>query len=238
MDPITLALIGAGANLGGTLISSWLSSDAAEEEKKAKQEAADMMRKQGQITDQQYARIAQEISDYYDSRVNLGKESDVNQYRNAIESYNPEDYAADISEFQYDKTKEDFLNPYYNQIIGDTAAQIQHSAAGAGLGRGTGAALGIAQGVADKSNELYKTALGEYQQDRDFAYKSYADAIANNQKRLDSIRSGTEYKMALQGNLAQDYVGTQDQAMADRIKAEQDRLAAKQGYDTAVLGLY
>ena len=80
--------------------------------------------------------------------------------------------------------------------------------------------------------------MSDYQNDRNFAYQQFTDAIKNNQARLNALRSGTEYKMGLQGNLAQDYVNTQDARQSDLLKAQQDRLASKQAYDTAIVGLY
>ena len=55
---------------------------------------------------------------------------------------------------------------------------------------------------------------------------------------MNALRSGQEYKMGLQGNLAQDYLNTQDARQSDLLKAQQDRLASKQAYDTAIVGLY
>lgn len=115
---------------------------------------------------------------------------------------------------------------------------MQHTAAGAGLGRGTGAALNIAQGVASKSDELYNTALNQYNQDRSFEYQKYADAIRNNQNRLNALNSANQYKIGLQGNLASDYYNTQDARMSDVMQAQQDRLNAQVGYASAISGLY
>ena len=162
----------------------------------------------------------------------------MNAYKQAIAGYNPEDYAADVGEFNYGKTKEDFINPYYSAIIGDTANQIQHTAAGAGLGRGTGAALNIAQGVASKSDEPYRTAMQDFQNDRTFEYQKYSDAIRNNQNRLNALNEANKYKIGLQGDLASDYYNTQDSRMSDIMQAQQDRLNARAGYDSAIAGLY
>lgn len=196
------------------------------------------MLQNGQVTQAQYEGIINNINDYYNTRGSLGTAQDVNAYKQAISNYNPSDYAADIGDFPYNKSKEDFLNPYYSRIIGDTASQIQHSAAGAGLGRGTGAALNIAKGTAEKSDELYRTAMQDYQSDRDFAYKQYADRIANNQSRLNALNSATQFKMGLQGNLASDYYNTMDARQSDLMQAQQDKLNAKAAYDTAIAGLY
>lgn len=238
--PIAVPLAIAGASLVGSAINSWTTNKAAERELAAKEAAAKKLLEQGQITQDQYDNIVTEINNYWKDRGSLGKEEDVTNYRNAIEGYNPTKYVGEEQDknWKFRGSKEDYINPHYAQIIGDTAASIQHTAAGAGAGRGTGAALNIAQGVANKSDELYRTAMQDYQNERDFAYKTYSDAIANNQRRLDSLRAATESKINMQGGLAQDYFATKDAAQADRIKAEQDKLAAKQMYDTAAASLY
>jgi hypothetical protein len=236
--PLIAAGIIAGSSLIGSGIQSYYGNKAAEQERKDRKRAAEQLRQQGQLTDNEYNQIINSIDSYYANRQGLGKASDINEYRQALADYNPEDYVADVKDFNFDKSKEDYINPYYSRIIGDTANTIQHSAAGAGLGRGTGAALNIAKGTAEKSDELYRTAMQDYQNDRDFAYQQFTDAIRNNQSRLNALREGTQYKMGLQGNLAQDYINTQDTRQADLIKAQQDRMAAKQAYDTAIVGLY
>lgn len=235
---VAAAIIGAGASLASSGIQSYSQYKAAEAERKAREDAAKQLRQQGQLTDNEYRQVLNQINSYYNNRGSLGTQADVNEYKQALANYNPEDYAADVGQFQYDKTKEDFVNPYYSQIIGDTAQSIQHTAAGAGLGRGTGAALNIAKGVTEKSDQLYRTAMQDFAQDRNFAYQQYQDAITNNQNRLNALNTANQYKIGLQGNLAQDYFNTQDNRMSDILQAQQDRLAAQQAYGTAMAGLY
>lgn len=233
--PIVAALAaGTVAELYNTYSQNKAMEEASEKELEARKEAAATLRAEGKLTEQEYNKVISDIDAYYKQRGSLGTKEDVSKYKSAIEGYNPEDYTYDFDKFNYDKTKEDFLNPYYSRIIGDTASQIQHSAAGAGLGRGTGAALNIAKGTAEKSDELYKTALQEYNQDRSQSYKEYADYITNMQNKLDTLRQGQQYKIGLEGNLAQDYYNVQDQAISDRMKAEQDKLNAKTAYSTAI----
>lgn len=208
--------------------------DAAEKEREERLKAQDTLRRQGKLTQAEYDKSIQEINDYYNNRVGLGSAEDVANYKSSIEGYDPNDYIYDFKDFNYGKTKEDFLNPYYNQIIGDAAKQAQGSAAGAGMGRSTFAAQNIARAVAQKEDELYKTALQEYNADRSQAYKEYSDAITRNQERLNALREGNEYKMGLEGDLANDYITTQDQRQADLMKAQQDALASKQAYDLAI----
>jgi hypothetical protein len=240
MIPLIIAGAAAGlaGQLGGAAISGYYADKASEREADARREAAAQLRQQGAVTDAQYNQLIDQINQYYNTRGSLGTRSDVNAYKQAISNYNPEDYAADVGEFNYGKTVEDFTNPYYAQIIGQTRDQLQHTAAGAGLGRGTGAALNIAQGVASKSDELYNTAMNQYNQDRSFEYQKYADAIRNNQNRLNALNSANQYKIGLQGNLASNYYDTQDSRMSDIMQAQQDRLNAQTGYASALAGLY
>ena len=239
MVPLLIgAAAGMAGQLGGAAIQGYYSNEASKREANARKEAAAQLRQMGQLTDAEYQNLIGQINDYYSTRGSLGTQSDVNAYKQAIAGYNPEDYAADVGEFNYGKTVEDFANPYYAQIIGQTRDQLQHTAAGAGLGRGTGAALGIAQGVASKSDELYNTALNQYNQDRTFEYQKYADAIRNNQNRLNALNTAQQYKIGLQGNLATDYYNTQDSKMSDLMQAQQDRMNAQAGYASAISGLY
>lgn len=235
---IAAAIIGAGASLASSGISAYSNYKAQQAEMNARKDAAKELRAQGQITDNEYNSVINSINQYYATRGSMGTQNDVNEYKQAIANYNPEDYAAVDPGFNWSGTKEDYLNPYYGKIIGDTANSIQHTAAGAGLGRGTGAALNIAKGVSEKSDELYRTAMADYQNERDFQYKKYQDAIRNNQNYLSALREGNEYKIGLQGNLAQDYFNTQDSRMSDVLKAQQDKLNAQQTYANAIAGLY
>ena len=238
MIPLIAAGIGAAATLGGSAISSYYANKASEAELEAKKEAAKQMASSGQGTQAQYDKLIGDINTYYANRGSLGTAQDANAYKQAIANYNPEDYVADIGDFEFNQTKEDYLNPYYSRIIGDTANSIQHTAAGAGLGRGTGAALNIAKGVSEKSDELYRTAMQDYKDARDFAYQQYQDKITNNQNRLNSLNQSTQYKMGLQGSLASDYYNTMDAKQGDLMNAYQDKLNSKAAYDTAIAGLY
>lgn len=243
MLPLIGAGIMAGATLGSSILNNYYNSKAQERELAAKKKAADDLKREGQITDQEYQDLISQIETYYANRQGIGQADDISKYRQAIEGYsNGEDEMAnvntDFDKTGYNKTQEDFVNPYYSRIIGDTANQIQHTAAGAGIGRGTGAALNIAKGTAEKSNELYKEANDMYESDRTFAYKKFQDAIDNQLKKLNYIRQGQQYQIGNLGNLAQDYTNTQDQAMSDQLKAQQDRMNARVNYASAMAGIF
>ena len=236
-------IAGLSVAAGTALANIWNAS----EEREAREEMADNLRKQGQITVKEYKDILKIIEDYYDEeRKSMGTRQDVDNYVKDMRDF-------DVNKYDYDwkkdkgyesfdtyfgnKTKEDYLNPYYDAIIGDTADQIQHSAAGAGLGRGTGAALNIAKGVAQKSDELYKTALQEYNTDRSQKYQEYSDYITNMQSRYKNLQEQEKYRLQLEGQLANDYYNVMDQRQADRLKAMQDAITAQTQYDIAIAGL-
>ena len=235
-------IAGLGIAAGTALANIWNAS----EEREAREELAKKLMQQGQITANEYRQIQNVIDAYYDERGSMGNRQDVDNYVKDIRNF-------DVNKYDYDwkkdkgyesfdtyfgnKTKEDYLNPYYDAIIGDTADQIQHSAAGAGLGRGTGAALNIAKGVAQKSDELYKTALQEYNTDRSQKYQEYSDYITNMTNRYKNLQDQEKYRLQLEGTLANDYYNVMDQRQADSLKAKQDAIAAQTQYDTALAGL-
>lgn len=225
---------GIGAGIGGLvgLFNAWAESDDEDE----KREILDKAKKDFNLTQDEVERM---MLDYYENPDNfIGQKSDVAAYRQSVQDYDPGAYALSEDEVKYKgygKTVDDFVNPYYDKIIGDTTKQIQHSAAGAGVGRGTGAANAIATGVAQKENELYNTALNQYNTDRAQSYTEWAGNIDKMQQRLNALKSATDTKMTMTGNLAQDYAGTQAQRAQDEIAAKQNR--AQGNLSLASMGL-
>lgn len=235
-------IAGLGIAAGTALANIWNAS----EEREAREHMLNQLRKQGEITADEYKQLESIINAYYDERGSIGTKQDVDNYAKAMREYDENKYDYDWTKdkgyesfdaYFGNKTKEDYLNPYYDAIIGDTADQIQHSAAGAGLGRGTGAALNIAKGVAQKSDELYKTALQEYNTDRSQKYQEYSDYISNMQERYKNLQDQQKYKLQLQGQLANDYLSVMDAKQSDILGARQDAIATQAQYNTAMAGL-
>lgn len=228
------AIIGGAVALGQ--LGAGLYNDYKERESKSK--GRDYTRRAKADAAAQYGQMMGDLEGYYDQRGSLGTEADANAYRAAIGGYDPNSFVYNRGQFGYNKTRDDFLNPNYDRIIGDTAATVQHTAAGAGLGRGSGAATAISDAVVRKNEELYNDAQRAYEADRDFAYKNYSDYATAMQDALNQKRAATESKIALQGNLAQDYYNTMDNRQSDLLKLQQDRMATLSGYDAAIAGLY
>ena len=233
--PVAAAAIMAGASLLGNQLNS-----AAQQE--AKEEGRAYLRGAQSQANSAYSNIINSINDYYGKRGSLGTSSDADAYRQLIAGYNPEDYTYlpdKFNEADYGVgSRESYINPYYQQIIDDTAAQVQHSAAGAGIGRGSGAAQAIATEVAQKNNDLWKEANQEYKDERNFAYNQYSDYIRNMQNALTQRQNAMNTKLTLQGNLANDYYSVMDSQQSDRLKALQDQIATNSTYSTAMAGLY
>ena len=230
MIPVAAAAIMAGASLLGNAIQSANDADA-------RAEARASLRAGKSSTDSLYSRMMGNIDQYYDDRGSMGSSSDVDAYKNLIAGYSPDSYVYTPDKFSYDKSAEDFMNPYRDQIIQDTAEQLQHTAAGSGLGWGTGAAYSIAKQVAEKNRELYNDAYSRYTDDRQFEYSKYNDYIQNMQNALAQKRAAMDTKVALTGNLANDYYSTMDAQQSDLLKAMQDRASANISYDTAMAGI-
>lgn len=231
MWPLIAAAAMTAADVGTQLYTDY-------KDREARQGAFDYLKSMKGDSEADYRRIEGDINSYYDRRGSLGSLQDAQDYASAIRGYNPDDFVYNRGQFNYGKTAQDFINPYYDQVIGDTAAAVQHSAAGAGLGRGSGAATSIADAVARKNDELYRTAMQDYRDDRDFEYQKYNDYVNAMQQALDTKRAATETKLGLQGNLAQDYFGAMDSRQADLMRARQDKIAANANYAVAMSGLY
>ena len=233
--PVAAAAIMAGASLIGNQLNS-----AAQQE--AKEEGRAYLRGAQSQANSAYSNIINGIGSYYDKRGSLGNASDADAYRQLIAGYSPDEYTYMPGKFNAEDygvgSRQDYVNPYYQQIIDDTAAQVQHSAAGAGIGRGSGAAQAIATEVAQKNNDLWKEANQEYKDERNFAYDQYSDYIKNMQNALTQRQNAMNTKLTLQGNLANDYYSVMDAQQSDKLKALQDQIATNSTYSTAMAGLY
>lgn len=231
------ALVAAGV-AAASLITNQIN---AANEARARQAAKSDLSRQQQEAGYQYDKMMQGIEDYYANRGSMGTADDVEAYKKLVADYNPEDYVYNPEQKfsdTYTKTRDDFLNPYMQTIIGDEVAQVQHSAAGAGLGRGSGAAQAIAKAVAEKENELYKEAQQEYKDDRNFAYNEYSDYIKQQQEMLNQKRAAMDTKLSLQSNLANDYYNVMDSKQSDLLRLNQDRMSTNSQYSAAMAGLY
>lgn len=222
------AAVGSAAGPWGALIGGAAGGlaglFAAYEEAESAKEKQNILNRAKQDFNLSQAEIEGLLDEYYSNPDNfLGTREDVDAYKQAVAEYDPNAFVYDFDEFNYGKSVDDFVNPYYDKIIGDTEKRISHSAAGAGVGRGTGAANAIAEGVAQKEDELYNTALNAYNQDRSQTYTEWAGNIDKMQQRLNQLRAATDTKMNNLGTMAQDYTNRMQSQFSDQIAAKQGR---------------
>lgn len=226
--------IGAGVGLLGGIFQS-----IAEDDNEArKQELLDNLAQQ---TNTSYADIKRMYDEFYSNyqkyvEAGGGSQQDAIDAANAIRSWpsnfekrleeaglsDPEDY-----KFNYDKTVEDFLNPYMGNVIDVSNAKVQHSAAGAAMGRSTGAAKAIAENTAREYNDIYNTALTAYGQDRSQAYNEWAGYINNMQHRLDTILANDKWGIEQQKALGDEYWDFMGQKTVNDANLEKDRIATQ-----------
>ena len=227
---------GAVQGLGGLALGAYDSYKTREAKEKARKE----LKKLGLESDASYSTMLQDLTDFHAGRNSLGTLEDAQSYAESMRGYDPNNFVYDFdteNPWDYDKTVEDFYNPYRDKIIKGTSDALQHTAAGAGLGRGTGAALNIAQGVADKDQDLYNTAYSQFSDDRNTSYNQWSDYVNKMQQKLDALRQGYDTKIRMQGDLADDFYKVQDEFMADKLKLAQDREAAKASYSTQIASI-
>lgn len=164
-----------------------------------------------------YDKMLQMLEELHGKQTATATPEMVAEYSALLGGYDPTAYTADVEKFQFTDengkplSREDFLAANREQILQSVSDRLQHTAAGAGLGRGTGAAMSIAEGVAEKDEELQRLANEQYLGERSQAYSEWSNYIDKMQRKLDAARSGTESKVALLGGA----IGQQEQKESD-----------------------
>lgn len=219
--------IGGGFGLVGGIISSRAQKEAARRQERLQKERAQRISKAAAEADTTYEDMMRMIEDARGKQYQLSDPSMAAEYKSAIQGYDPSKMVYDFDQFSFDKTKDDYVTPYMDDILGQVEARVQGTAAGAGLGRGTGTAQAIASADAEKMNELYQQAQQQYQADRDFAYKSYSDYITNMQNKYNTLANLTSNKINLMGGAIQhDETQTSDY-LADILGVMGDKAQTK-----------
>lgn len=210
------AAIGGGVGLLAGVFQAWANEDDA----KRKQKILDDAAKQLNISQQNLETM---FNEYYKENQAMGTQQDVSQYQDLVHDYDPNEFVYDFDEFNYDKDVDDFYAPNKQAIIDKTSDQLQHTAAGAGIGRGTGAANQIATGVAEKNESLYRDALNAMNQDRQFAYQIWNSNIQNQQNRLNQLKNVRDTQLSMYGNLANDFQDWNANKMQQQMALEQNK---------------
>lgn len=212
--------IGAAAGAGIGIIAGAFQAWANSEDEKRRQRILEEASKQLHISQDNLKSM---FNQYYKDNNSIGNQGDVKQYRDLVEDYDPNEFVYDFDEFNYDKGVDDFYAPNKQAIIDKTSDQLQHTAAGAGIGRGTGAANQIATGVAEKNESLYRDALNAMNQDRQFAYQIWNSNIQNQQNRLNQLKNVRDTQISMYGNLANDFQEWNQNKLQQQMALEQNK---------------
>jgi uncharacterized protein YlbG (UPF0298 family) len=215
-----LGPIGAAAGAGIGIIAGAFQAWANSEDEKRRQKILEEASKQLHISQDNLESM---FNQYYKDNNSIGNQGDVEQYRNLVEDYDPNEFVYDFDEFNYDKGVDDFYAPNKQAIIDKTSDQLQHTAAGAGIGRGTGAANQIATGVAEKNESLYRDALDAMNKDRQFAYQIWNSNIQNQQNRLNQLKNVRDTQISMYGNLADDFQEWNQNKLQQQMALEQNK---------------
>jgi len=228
----TAAMPGLGTAIGSGvgLIAGIFQSIFEDNNEERKQEA---LRQLAAKTNTSYDKIASMYNDFYQANKPGGTQKDVEAAANRIRNWDqtvlkrfeeaglssPEDY-----KFTYDKTVENFLNPFMGNVIDASNQKVQHSAAGAALGRSTGAAKAIAENTAREYNDIYNTALNAYNTDRAQSYNEWNGYLTNMNNRLNTLLNADQWSIEQQKALGDDFLNWQAQQVENKANLEKDRL--------------
>lgn len=221
-----------GAAIGGGigLVAGIFQSIAEDDNEERRQEA---LRQLSQQTNASYDKIKSMYDSFYENYQPGGTQQDAIEAAQKIRNW--DDTVAkrfeeaglsdpDSYKFSYDKDVEDFLNPYMGNVIDISNAKVQHSAAGAGLGRSTGAAKAIAENTAREYNDIYNTALSAYQSDRSQSYNEWSDYLDKMQNRLNTLLTNDQWAIDQQRSLGEDALNWQSQKTQNLANLEKDRV--------------
>lgn len=161
-----------------------------------------------------YDQLEQMLNEYNANRTRFSTPEMQETYKQLISDFNPEEYVGEVNPFEFEQTREDFVNPYREKILADVGKAVQGTAAGAGLGMSRGTLTNAIQAQMDKDEQLWKDANQMFNQERDFAYKNYADSIANNQKRLDALLTARNQQVSMLGGA----IGQDTEAESDYMR--------------------
>lgn len=204
---IVAAIIGAGATLAQTGASLYSQSKSADEARKAANEKA--KRIQNAITKAEgiygdtsnYGSMMDILEEFRKGQDKFASPEMKKDYQDLIQGYNPSDYVYNFGKFsdQYDKSIDDFLDPYTEKILAATKEGILRQGTGSGSAWDADMVSALAQGEMEKMNELRSEARQEYMQDRQQNYQEYSDYISNMQKKYDTLSNLTANKISLLG---------------------------------------
>lgn len=193
--------VGGLVNSVGGLYDAYKTREAEEKARKEKQKIA---KEASEKAGRTYDDIMTTLEGWKQGQYKFATPEMVKSYQETVAGYDPQSMVYDFDKFDTErelggKTVEDYMDPYTDQILAQVRQDIGRGAAGSGSIWDADMAGALARGEMEKMNELRSEARQEYQADRDFAYKNYADYINNMQKKYDTLANLTSQKINVLG---------------------------------------
>jgi deoxyribodipyrimidine photolyase-like uncharacterized protein len=211
------AILGAGATLGTLAGNLYGASEDRKLQRQLQNEKRQAINAGLQQANSTYDDMLNKLDEYNADRISVYDPSMVQEYKDLMDSYSPDNAAYDFDKFNYDKTVDDFMNPEAEKIAELAGLKTQAQMAGQGGAKGTGALAGMGYSRWEAARDLYKDAQNQMNQDRDQAYKEYGDYIDRMQKKLDTINTSTMNKLNLVGGAIQNEQTAQSDYMSDLL---------------------
>lgn len=195
------AIIGAAGTLAQTGANLWSSEqDRKLQERMAEEERTDR-NKRIEAGQKYLDEVLQQLDTYHKGQTKYASPQMQEQYRQMIQNYDPNNFVYDFGSFEdqggFDKSVEDYMDPYTNQIIEQAGQNVMAQYGKSGMGDSGFEQMAAFRKEAETLDELRKSAREEYQQDRDFAYKEYSDYITNMQNKYNQMANLTSTKINL-----------------------------------------
>lgn len=249
---------GAGAMAGGTAAGPWgavaggviggltgLFASIAEEDDADRRR--ELLKKAAREAGTGYDQMLREYQDWYSTHQPAGKVEDAELAADKIRNWDSSKYdwmnsldangdgviSREEFNMDYDKDVDYFLNPYMDKIVDDVSKQMRGTAGGALTGRSTDAQAAMTRAAVEKEDEIYKTALQAYENDRDWAYKQWADYNTAMQNRLSGLMQADQWQIGQLQSLGQDALNWQAQAFQNEQDIRQNKINTKAQLDAA-----
>ncbi len=224
------AVIGGGVGALGGLFNTLATSDSEDEKRKA----IEKVQKQYNLSLDQIDRL---IQDYYSGDYSLGTQEDADEYRKLVSEYNPEDYIYQVQEFDKDYDVNDYYNPNKDAILQNVVDKTMANMAASRVGHGKSSSMKTAEGLIDKNEELYKDALTQMNQERQFDYNVWNNLVQQQQKSLETAKSAADSKLNLYGDLAKDWYDTEEEKLQAMIDSNMNRANGKTQFGMALASI-
>lgn len=228
MGVIGEGTMGAVGGLANSILGAYTASKTREAEEKARKSKQKIAKEASEKAGRTYDDIMSTLEGWKQGQNKFATPEMVKSYQETVAGFDPQSMVYDFDKFDAEremggKTVEDYMDPYTDQILAQVRQDIGRGTAGSGSIWDADMAGALARGEMEKMNELRSEARQEYQADRDFAYKNYADYINNMQSKYNTLANLTSQKINVLGGA----IGHDETQESDYIDALVNAMGGK-----------